>query len=181
LILCIIDLAIVALQKKPWGSVAPKMTTARAFISSWVVPQLSSGSKRNNLGFGKLGFMRRASPCPYPRATLARSIVTWWRSPAGRFNCSPQSLRLDIIMGALSNGYKVLSEFFAYYHFPLLRILCDFCNLTDLVRDVGSFFKMDVVVRSLMPAAISVCVKICFPVNALWLDFPQCRHNGDLA
>jgi hypothetical protein len=23
-------------------------------------------------------------------------------------------------------------------------------------------------------------VKICFPVNALWLDFPQCRHNGDL-
>ncbi|CAK9863647.1 unnamed protein product [Sphagnum jensenii] len=80
------------------------MTTARAFISSWVVPQLSSGSKRNNLGFGKLGFMRRASPCPYPRATLARSIITWWRSPAGRFNCSPQSLRLDIIMGALSNG-----------------------------------------------------------------------------
>ncbi|KAH8944660.1 hypothetical protein BDL97_13G124200 [Sphagnum fallax] len=82
------------------------MTTARAFISSWVVPQLSSGSKRNNLGFGKLGFMRQASPCPYPRATLARSIIRWWRSPAGRFNCSPQSLRLDIIMGALSNGYK---------------------------------------------------------------------------
>ncbi|CAK9199528.1 unnamed protein product [Sphagnum troendelagicum] len=80
------------------------MTTARAFISSWVVPQLSSGSKRNNLGFGKLGFMRRASPCPYPRATLARSIITWWRSPAGRFNCYPQSLPLDIIMGALSNG-----------------------------------------------------------------------------
>ncbi len=127
--------------EKPWGSVAPKMTSARAFISSsWVVPQLSSGSKRNNLGLGQLGFMRRASPCPYPRATLARSIITWWRSPAGRFNCSPQSLRLDIIMGALSNGYKLLSEFFTYYHFPLLRILCDFCNLTDLVRDVGSFF-----------------------------------------
>jgi hypothetical protein len=58
-------------------------------------------------------------------------------------------------MGALSNGYKVLSEFFAYYHFPLLRILCDFCNLTDLVQDVGSFLKIDVVVRSLMPAAIT--------------------------
>jgi hypothetical protein len=116
------------------------MTTARAFISSWVVPQLSSGSKRNNLGFGKLGLMPRASPCPHPRATLARSIITWWRSPAGRFNCSPQSLRLDIIMRALSNGYKVLPEFFAYYHFPLLRILCNFCNLTDLVQDVGSFF-----------------------------------------
>jgi hypothetical protein len=116
------------------------MTTARAFISSCVIPQLSSGSKRNNLDFGKVGFMRRASPCPYPRATLARSIITWWGSPAGRFNCSPQSLRLDIIMGALSNRYKVLLEFFAYYHFLLLRILCDFCNLTDLVRDVGSFF-----------------------------------------
>ncbi len=140
MILCIIDFGHLHSPEKPWGSVAPKMTTARAFISSWVVPQLSSGSKRNNLGFGKLGFMRRASPCPYPRATLARSIITWWRSPAGRFNCSPQSLPLDIIMGALSNGYKVLSEFFAYYHFPLLRILCDFLQFDGFSPGCGVIF-----------------------------------------